>query len=242
MFLQYYEDYRRTCTVRALESQICAARCERVQSNGERRLVQFMTIMASGFQWRPHIFQQSFQREVTKAVAPLLVGDDWASNGARIMRERSWTHMTRMVMAKAPRRFGKSVAVAMVVIAIAETLPNSVQSIFSTGRRASRNLLEICHKMALERGLRDQIICYNQEQLFIKNANGEISRIFSYPANAKVMLLLLLFITNVFSTLIVSFSFFDYFSLCLFSHCFFAFFVTIFFTLFIFVYTCVWIE
>lgn len=185
--VDYYADYKRSYMVLSREQQLCKPLNERHQSDGERRLVMFSTILATGFLWRPHCFQQAFQREVVKAIAPLLVGPDWENIGARIIKERNWTHMTRMVMAKAPRRFGKSVAVGMVVIALAETMPTSTQAIFSTGRRASKNLLEICHRMALERGLGNSIMRYNQEELFIKNAaTGEIARIFSYPANAKI--------------------------------------------------------
>lgn len=184
---EYYSEYKRNYMILSREQQLCNPLNERHQSDGEKRLVMFSTILATGFLWRPHRFQQLFQREVVKALAPLLVGPDWENIGARIIKERNWSHMTRMVMAKAPRRFGKSVAVGMVVIALAETLPTSTQAIFSTGRRASKNLLEICHKMAIERGLGASITRYNQEELFIKNAaTGEVARIFSYPANAKI--------------------------------------------------------
>lgn len=173
--------------VLAREQQLCRPVNDRQQSQGEKRLVRFMSILATGFRWRPHRFQQNFHREVIKAVAPLVVAEDWANDGARIMQERAWNFMTRMVMAKAPRRFGKSVAVAMVIAAIVETLTNSTQAIFSTSRRASKNLLEICHALIKQRGLEQCIIRYNQEELFVKNPNtDEVARIFSYPANAKV--------------------------------------------------------
>jgi hypothetical protein len=128
-----------------------------------------------------------FHDEVVKAVAPSVVGpEDWDRVGPRIIKERKWDKIAQMVMAKAPRRFGKSVAVGMIVIAYAQVMGGSVQSIFSTGRRASRNLLDIAYKLALERGLGSRIVRYNQEELWFMNDDGTTSKIFSYPANAKI--------------------------------------------------------
>jgi hypothetical protein len=112
--------------------------------------------------------------------------------------------MSKMVMAKAPRRFGKSVAVGMAIVAFAIVMSDTTQSIFSTGRRASKNLLEICYKQLVDLGLGswEAGVCgffylvrlttikksgINQENLFIKNPfTGRISKIFSYPSNPKI--------------------------------------------------------
>ena len=110
-----------------------------------------------------------------------------------------------MILAKAPRRFGKSIAgdqmnlffckyvdekkniVGMIVIAFALVMPGSTQAIFSTGRRASRNLLEICYKHLVDLGLSDREVGFNQENLFIKDPeSGKISKIYCYPSNSKV--------------------------------------------------------
>jgi hypothetical protein len=88
----------------------------------------------------------------------------------------------------------------MIVISYAIVMENSTQSIFSTGRRASRNLLEICYKQLNDLGLASwadtlvfflffliKKIRFNVEQLFLKNPfTGKISKIFSYPSNPKI--------------------------------------------------------
>lgn len=43
----------------------------------------------------------------------------------------------------------------MALVAFAIVLPVTTQSIFSTGRRASKNLLEICYKQLCDLGLSD---------------------------------------------------------------------------------------
>lgn len=92
-----------------------------------------------------------------------------------------------MILAKAPRRFGKSVAVSRIVISFALKMPGSTQSIFSTGRRASRNLLELCYKKLCDIGFQDREVRFNQEELFIQDPlSGKISKIFCYPSNSKI--------------------------------------------------------
>ena len=150
------------------------------------RLKRYEEILERGFVWRRHRFQKGFHDECVKALAPSIVGRDWDRVGPRIIKERLWLHLAQIVIAKAPRRFGKSAGVGMNAATYAEVMHGSVQAIFSTGRRASRNLLDICYKMIIERGLGPYICRYNQEELWIKFPDGKTSKIFSYPANAKI--------------------------------------------------------
>lgn len=103
-----------------------------------------------------------------------------------------------MVMGKAPRRFGKSVSVGMVVIALALVLIKSevVQSIFSTGRRASRNLLQIAYNRLCDLGLQDRVERFNQEELFITDPlTGGVAKIYCYPSNSKIDRLFILIVS-----------------------------------------------
>ena len=165
-------------------------------SEGEKKLQEFEDILYNGFSWKLHNFQRGFAEKAVIALAPSIVGDDWGRDGPRIIKERGWETPSQMVMAKAPRRFGKTAVVAMLVIAYAEVMPRTTQAIFSTGRRASKNLLDICHKFALERGFRPgiEIEHFNQEELWIRNPRDprEATKIMSYPANAKISLLVVL--------------------------------------------------
>jgi hypothetical protein len=120
-------------------------------------------------------------------LAELIVGKDWTTIGPVIQKMRGWTEMSKMILAKAPRRMGKSIAVGMIVIALAIICPGITQSIFSTGRRASRNLLEICYKHLSDLGLADREVRFNMEELFVKDPlTGKISKIFCYPSNSKI--------------------------------------------------------
>ena len=150
---------------------------------GEAKLRQFENIL-NAFNYERHVFQREFHDIITKALAESIVGEDWNIIGPKLMAKRDWKKRSKCAMALAPRRFGKSVSIAMTVVAYAVVRPDSVQSIFSTGRRASANLLDLCKKFAIELNL--NIEKDNMEELFIKHPDGKMSKIFSYPANAKV--------------------------------------------------------
>lgn len=151
---------------------------------GEAKLRQFEHIL-NAFSYQRHVFQLEFHAIITQALAEYIVGEDqWAIHGARIMEKRGWKKIGKCAMGMAPRRFGKSVSIAEIAIALAIVKEGSIQSIFSTGRRASANLLDLCKKFGIEMDV--DIDKDNQEQFFIKFPNGKISKIYSYPANAKV--------------------------------------------------------
>lgn len=100
---------------------------------GEERLRRFENIIFNGYHYKPHKFQQGFLKEAVKGLAELLVGpEDWRTIGPSIIQQRGWTTMSKMILAKAPRRFGKSMAVGMIVIAYAAVMPGSVVCIISS--------------------------------------------------------------------------------------------------------------
>lgn len=188
----FHNDFKMRLEVNTKNSALIDLVEKREISDGEAKLKRFEEILESGFTWKRHLFQRMFHNEVVKGLARMIVGKDWPQVGPRIIKERGWTQLAQMVMANAPRRFGKSVSVAMIAIAFAEVMEGLTQAIFSTGRRASKNLLDICYKLALERGLGESIVRYNQEELWIRTASGKVSKIFSYPANAKISSLVLI--------------------------------------------------
>jgi hypothetical protein len=115
-------------------------------SVGEKRLRDFEDILENGFTWKRGRFQREFHDNCTNVMSSSLVGqDDWAKIGTNIAKSRGWTKQSKLILGKAPRRFGKSSSVGMLAIARAEVLiarnqyarADDLQAIFSTGRRAS---------------------------------------------------------------------------------------------------------
>lgn len=80
-------------------------------------------------------------------------------------------------------------SVAMFVVACAAGVENIEQAIFSTGRRASKKLLDLVYKLLRKiPGLRDSVIVRNVETIWIRGPGGEddIRKIYSYPSKASV--------------------------------------------------------
>lgn len=165
-------------------------------SAGEKRLRDFEDILENGYTWKRGRFQREFHDNVTNVMASSLVGvDDWAKIGTNIAKARGWTRQSKLILGKAPRRFGKSSSVAMIAIARSEVLiarndsarADDLQAIFSTGRRASTNLGQYCYRFAQERALDTQIVKYTEETLWIQGPSGFVAKIFFYPSNAKTL-------------------------------------------------------
>lgn len=161
---------------------------------GVQRLRRFEELLENGFLFKRHIFQRQFHDRCVQAMAEAIVGDDWKTVGPEIMSQRGWKKLVKMVLGKAPRRFGKSQAVGRLAIAFAICKPGSTQAIFSTGRRASKNLLDIAYKHLTEAGYGHLLERYNQEELWFwpegkpqyPGDEKPLSKIYSYPAKATI--------------------------------------------------------
>lgn len=157
--------------------------------DGAKRLRWFEDLMENGFEFRRSQFQRGFNDMCQRALIEDIVGPDWMKMAPDVMKQRRWTKedMKKFVLAKAPRRFGKSQSVGRQVCCYAVVAAGKVQAIFSTGKRASTNLLQIVYKHVVEVGFGTEIRRFNQEELFfVANPREPMSRVYSYPAKAKI--------------------------------------------------------
>lgn len=112
--------------------------------------------------------QVIFHDQFTQACLPLLFGDEWNNHSVRIMQQENLTEISPEVLIMTPRRWGKSVSVSMFVLAMLLSCPGIRIAVFSTGRRASNNLMEMVMKYL--KNVPDgesRIVKTNSEQLFI---------------------------------------------------------------------------
>jgi len=75
----------------------------------------------------------------------------------------------------------------MFIAAYAMCVPHSVQSVFSTGRRASQKLLELIKDIVKKTWAADHIVKANQEELILKFGAFDLRKIASYPSHAKTL-------------------------------------------------------
>jgi hypothetical protein len=113
-------------------------------------------------------FQKLFHESFVAACLPLIYGDGWELASDRVMRELRISRIRPEVMVQTPRRFGKTVSVAMFVLAMMLHCPGIRICIFSTGKRASSGLMtEIWDLLKKIKGAKDRVTKHNQEQLCI---------------------------------------------------------------------------
>ena len=147
----------------------------------------------------PNAFHQKMDQVMAQTLAPFLVGDDWAESSEKICRAEQWTPGAFAGAAIcAPRQVGKSTNMCKWAAIMAEVMPGCIQSIFSTGKRASRHDLFLLYKFICMRGLHDSVECFNQEQLWIRfGPRGDprtlISKISAFPSNPTISISFFLF-------------------------------------------------
>lgn len=148
---------------------------------GEKRLKRFEWILEHGFEWKRHYFERIFHAKAVMALAQTIMGNDWETKGMDVARDRKWTNISQFVCAMAPRRFGKSAAVAKIIIAVAEVLllmPDGLPyndfpiAVFSTGKRASQSLAEYVIAFIKQRSLGNYIYKKNSEEIILYRNDG----------------------------------------------------------------------
>lgn len=130
--------------------------------------------------------QKQFHDAFINAVTLHLYKDDPDVDLEKIMRLNNFTDLRQSVLCLTPRRFGKTTAVAMFIAAYAMNVPHSVQSVFSTGRRASQKLLELIRDIIKKTHMAKYIVKCNQEELILQ-IGFDRRKIFSYPSSPKTL-------------------------------------------------------
>ncbi len=135
-------------------------------SAGDQRLKRFLA-MLNNCGWVRHLNQITFHQAFLQACLPHIFREDWEANRVRIMEEMGLTRIRPQVLVVTPRRFGKSVAVAIFVISLLLCVPGIRICLFSTTKRTSGNLVEII-KVCMNNipGARQRICKETQEELF----------------------------------------------------------------------------
>lgn len=188
---KHYEAYMKQYQILPRERYFVNPPVTKHRVSGEQRWAKYESLLNGGLVWKLHKFQLTFLEKIKMATCSVIHGEDWKSVQEKFLSERGWDSkmLNPFVLGSAPRRFGKSVVVGGVhIVAFAISMPNSVQAMFSTGRRASQNTLNYAYKTLVAAGYKDWIKKYNQEELEIADPETpyQTSKMFFYPSNAKV--------------------------------------------------------
>lgn len=157
---------------------------------GDERLAILRRNLASGILgYKRSKNQIEFHDAMIKACAKRIYGREIVGREEQVMRENGWSDLGQQVMIVTPRRWGKTTSVALFAVAIMLAVPGIEQAIFSTGKRASQKLLDLCYKMLSNvPGMQDAVIRHNSETIWIQGpgGNNDIRKIYSYPSKVKV--------------------------------------------------------
>jgi hypothetical protein len=124
------------------------------------------------------------------SVAHSYFGDAYYANVERIRAELGLLCLRKHNFVEMPRRWGKSVVVAMVVACVLWTLPGAQVNIYSQGGRTSRDMLLSVRRMLLRLGeLAGRPVAFDTNSadcLRVKHSDGPAAVLRAYPATVDV--------------------------------------------------------
>jgi hypothetical protein len=184
-------------------------------SEGDKRLAEIRYLLNNLGPWKRSEDQIKFHNAFIIACLPHIYGKDWNANGARVLKELNITQIEYEVLCMTPRRFGKTMAVAMFVAVLALVCKGIKIAVFSTGSRASKSMVDHILKFVkyIPNGPARKIKHSKEELMFsasplgiwgapgsmmAKNAESmdDTSKIYSYPSSVDSKYYLLCVILN----------------------------------------------
>lgn len=118
----------------------------KIEISGEDRFRMMIHVLYNGLVWRIQCFQIKFAKHMIQSLAELVIGDDWATIGPRIMKEFGWIATPKISAACAPRRSGKSIVLSCVQTAFGLTNDNKWQATVASCERQTSNVrTEVCN-------------------------------------------------------------------------------------------------
>lgn len=131
--------------------------------------------------------QRQFHKAFIGACLKKIYGDEIYRDLGHLLAEYDLEELKSDVILCTPRRFGKTMSVALFAAAYLLTQPNAELSIFSTGRRTSRKILALIWQMVVKlAGTPSVVVIYNQECLEVRGAGEFTSKCYSYPSKVQI--------------------------------------------------------
>lgn len=158
---------------------------------GRKRYARARWTIAS-YRMKPSPMQEMFLNNMFGACAQLIFKDDLETERDDFMLELGVDRLQPEFMAITPRRTGKTYTVAMFVVCMAFAVERLEQAIFSTGRRASKKLLDLIYSFICRvPGMKEWITVHNVETIELTNPKDpkDVRKISSYPSKVKISLL-----------------------------------------------------
>jgi hypothetical protein len=135
------------------------------------------------------LHQIKFHDCFTRASLRIIYGNDYDRCEKRLLHEFDSREFRTEVMIVTPRRFGKTFSVAQYCAAFTASVLGKEVAIFSTGRRASKKILDLVIRF-MQPILRptQRIVTRNQEEVHvIDDETGKRNKVCSYPSKVQTL-------------------------------------------------------
>jgi hypothetical protein len=160
-----------------------------VESSGDKRIRGLREALSQldelGFRRSSH--QREFHEAFIGACLPQIYGEDFDRNLVKILRENNLDEIRCEIMVCCPRRWGKTMAVALFAAAYMWTQPEAEIIIYSIAKRTSSMMSSKIYNMITKLAGGDHcVVTHNQEDMVITNMHGNESVLHSYPAASRI--------------------------------------------------------
>jgi len=158
------------------------------QCEGDRRLAAwFEGMSAIDRVYRRSEFQKAAHRAMVASFLPQMYGAEFPQHMARLMKEHGLDEVRKELLIACPRRYGKTLGVAMGVAVFICTQPGKKVCIYSPSLRASKMMLATIYNMVKAiRGDASTVETMNKEELSVSHGAGlPLSVVNSYPSNVR---------------------------------------------------------
>ena len=168
-----------------------------IESSGDKRIRELRGALSQldqmGFLRSSH--QREFHEAFIGACLPQIYGEDFDRNLVKILRENDLDEIRCEIMVCCPRRWGKTMAVALFSAAYLWTQPDAEIIVYSIAKRTSSMLSSKIYNMVVKlAGGTHGISVHNQEELVLTNSCGGESVLHSYPAASRISIFFYLFV------------------------------------------------
>lgn len=147
----------------------------------------------NGFNWKPAPHQIKFHRSMLMSMVPLIYGDDWenyAENIRQSLRLEEGEKIKQQVVISTPRRYGKTVSVAMFCAALLYALPGHQIACFSPFGRQSDLFTDMVYKFFIQLPNGIGMVAKKNNEKLITSPNGReihpnANTLYSMKGNAE---------------------------------------------------------
>lgn len=135
----------------------------------------------------PSIQQKKFHKSALSGCLRMIYGKDFDKEKHRVMRKYNFKCRKQQCLITAPRRLGKTYAIAMLVIVLMYMCCEEVVSIFSPSDRQSKMLVTTILSLMRKVDLGNNIVSHNATCIVIRTKYGKTSKINAYPAVVRTL-------------------------------------------------------